>query len=105
MGTQAGGLSVEERNLETTTSTREPRMRPLAGDVLASARTARADVYRIGIVPAPAHLTERRHAAAIEKVRSLAHGRKVDGWFTWDHTHYARVANFRDARGGASNTS
>lgn len=102
-GTQAGGVSVEERHLETTTSTRERWMRPRAGDVLASARTARADVYTISVVPAPAHLTERRHSAALEKVRSLAHGLMVDGWFTCDHTHYARVANFRDARSDASN--
>lgn len=101
MGTHAG-LSVEERHhLETTASTRERRMRPRAGDVLASERTARADVYTISIVPAPAHLRERRHSAAIERVRSLARGLKVDGWFTCDHTHYARVANFREPRSGA----
>jgi hypothetical protein len=75
---------------------------PQAGDVLASARTARADVYTISIVPDPAHLTERRYSAAIEKVRSLADGLKVDGWFTCDHTHYAQVAHFRDGRSGAS---
>jgi hypothetical protein len=101
MGTQAG-LAVEQRRLETTASSWERRMLPQAGDVLASARTARADVYTISIVPAAAHLTERRYSAAIEKVRSIAHGLKVDGWFTCDHTHYARVANFRDARRGAS---
>lgn len=100
MSTHAGGL-VEERHLETTASTWESRMRPRAGDVLASARTARADVYTISIVPAPAHLRERRHSAAIEKVRGLACRLKADGWFTCDHTHYARVANFRETRSGA----
>jgi hypothetical protein len=100
MGTHAV-LSVEER-LDTTASARERRMRPRAGDVLASERTARADVYAISIVPAGAHLTERRYSTAIERVRSLAQGLKVDGWFTCDHTHYARVANFRDAHSGAS---
>ena len=92
-------IAVDPRLSE---STGQARGMPQAGDVLASERTARADVYTISIVPAAAHLTERRYSAAIEKVRSLAHGLKVDGWFTCDHTHYARVANFREARSGAS---
>jgi hypothetical protein len=50
----------------------------------------------IAIWPAPTHLTATRHAEAIEKVRMLARERHVDGWFTCNHTHYARVASFRD---------
>jgi len=100
MGTHAS-LVVERQGLETTASMRERRMRPQAGDVLASERTARVDVYTISVVPAAAHLTERRYSAAIEKVRSLALGLKLDGWFTCDHTHYVRVAHFRETRSGA----
>ena len=66
------------------------------GDVLASARTARADVYTISIVPAAAHLRATRHSEAIEKVRELARGLEVDGWFTCNQTHYMRVASFRE---------
>jgi hypothetical protein len=99
MGTQAGALAVDEGHLESTGSTRTRRVLPQAGDVLASARTARADVYTISIVPAAAHLTATRHAEAIEKVRELAHALQVDGWFTCNHTHYARVANCRKATG------
>ena len=69
---------------------------PQTGDVLASARSARADVYTISIVPAAAHLSATRHGEALEKVRELAHGLDVDGWFTCNHTHYARVASFRE---------
>jgi hypothetical protein len=53
-------------------------------------RTARADVYMISIVPAAAHLRATRHSGAIEKVRELARGLEVDGWFTCNQTHYAR---------------
>jgi hypothetical protein len=77
-------------------------MLPQPGDVLASARTARADLFLISIVPGPADVTENRHSDAVEKVRGLAHRLQVDGWFTYDHTHYARVAAFRAARRGGS---
>ena len=96
MGTQAGGLAAEGLPSETTGSIRECRTLLQAGDVLASARTARADVYTISIVPAAAHLTATRHAEAIDTVRELAGALEVDGWFTCDHTHYARVANVRE---------
>ena len=99
MGTHADGLALEERHSKTTDSTWDVRSVPRTGDVLASARTARADVYAISIVPAAAHLSATRHADALEKVRELARGLDVDGWFTCDHTHYVRVASFRE-RGG-----
>jgi hypothetical protein len=96
MGTHADGISLEESHSETDHSKRDVRSVPQAGDVLASARTARADVYTISILPAAAHLTATRHAEALEKVRELARGLDVDGWFTCNHTHYARVASFRE---------
>jgi hypothetical protein len=95
MGTHADGIALEEHYSETTASKQYVRPVPQKGDVLASARSARADVYTISIVPAAAHLTAARHAEALEKVRELAHGLDVDGWFTCNQTHYARVASFR----------
>jgi hypothetical protein len=99
MGTHADGMVLKERHSETTDSKRSVRSVPQTGDVLASARTARADVYTISIVPAAAHLSVTRHAEALEKVRELARGLDVDGWFTCNHTHYARVASFRERSG------
>jgi hypothetical protein len=98
MRTQAGGVVPQQRLAETTCSKPASRLCPQAGDVLASARTARADVYTIAIVPAAAHMRVARHAEAIEKVRELARGLRVDGWFTCNHTNYARVATFRGPR-------
>jgi hypothetical protein len=96
MGTHADGIALEERHSETTASKPYVRSVPQTGDVLASARSARADVYTISILPAAAHLTATRHAEALEKVRELARGLDVDGWFTCNHIHYARVASFRE---------
>jgi hypothetical protein len=73
----------------------ELRPMPKAGDVVASRPTARADVYAISIVPAAAHATATRYSEAIEEIRELARGRRVDGWFTCNHTHYTRVATDR----------
>lgn len=94
MSTQ-GGIGVEDRPSEKGRDAREFRAGPQAGDVLASRPTARADLYAISIVPAAAHVTARRYSEAIETVRELARGRRVDGWFTCNHTHYARVAAHR----------
>ena len=96
MDAHADGIAVEEHQPETTTSKPYVRSVPQTGDVLASARTARADVYTISVVPAAAHLSAARHAEALEKVRELAGVLNVDGWFTCNHTHYARVASFRE---------
>lgn len=72
--------------------------RPVAGDLLVSERTARADVYVVTVVPSPAIVAVlARHAEAIAKVREMARGLGVDGWYTCDHTHYARVAKRRGA--------
>lgn len=74
-----------------------PAMRtvPRAGDVLASKRSARADVYAIRIVSGADDRRVTRHPEAIDRVRELARELRVDGWFTCNHTHYARVAHFR----------
>jgi len=72
-----------------------PRSMPQAGDILASERSARADVFAISIVPAESEVTLTRYSAAIDRVQALARTRRVDGWFTSDHTHYACVARYR----------
>jgi len=68
---------------------------PVPGDVLTSERSARADVYEISIVPADSRAVVSRYSEAIETVRALAQELRVDGWFTSDQTHYARVASYR----------
>jgi hypothetical protein len=71
---------------------------PRTGDVLASSRSARADIHEISVVPAEAEIVVARYSDAIEKVRELAVRLAVDGWYTSDSTHYVRVASYR-ARG------
>ena len=68
---------------------------PQAGDVLASKRSARADVFTIGVVSGADVKRVRRHQEAIDRVLELAREWQVDGWFTCNHTHYVRVARFR----------
>jgi hypothetical protein len=72
-----------------------PRTSPQPGDILASERSARADVFSISVIPAETHVVVTRYAEAIEHVRTLARTRRVDGWYTCDQTHYARVASYR----------
>lgn len=96
MGTQAADIALEEHDAEVTCPKRPLPSVPQAGDVLASMRTARADVYTISIVPAAAHLRASRYSEALEMVKEIARGREVDGWFTCNHTHYMRVASFRE---------
>ena len=68
---------------------------PQPGDILASERSARADVYTVSIVPGAREFTVGRYSAAIARVQELARTLRVDGWFTSDHTHYLRVASHR----------
>jgi hypothetical protein len=68
---------------------------PQAGDILAAERSARADVFSISTIPAASEVTVTRYSAAIERVRELARTRRVNGWFTSDHIHYARIASYR----------
>jgi hypothetical protein len=95
MSRQAAGTDVEDRASEQSRFPPQFRAIPKAGDVLASRPTARADLYAISIVPAAAHVTARRYSEAMEKVRELARGSRVDGWFTCNHTDYTRVASHR----------
>lgn len=76
------------------------RPTPRAGDVLASGRTARADIHAISIVPTEPRTIVARYPEAIARVRELARVLRVDGWYTGDHTHYARVATYRQDESG-----
>ena len=78
---------------------------PRDGDVLGSGRSARTDIHAISIVPAEAHTIVARYAEAIEKVRELARGLRVDGWYTGDQTHYVRVASYRSLGEGKTAVS
>jgi hypothetical protein len=99
MPTDADGVAREGRRSEITNEHHRFRSAPQRGDVLASRPTARADVYTISILPGVSHLTATRHSEALDKVRVLARELNVDGWFTCNHTHYARVASFREQSG------
>jgi hypothetical protein len=94
LGTQQR-VGVEDRSSEKGRVARRFRATPQVGDVLVARPTARADSYAISIVPALAHATATRYSEALETVRELARVRRVDGWFTCDHTHYACVAAYR----------
>jgi hypothetical protein len=76
------------------------RPAPQAGDILVGKRSARADMFSISILRADGDAVStrdvvRQHSEAIERARELARTRRVDGWYTCDHTHYARVASYR----------
>jgi len=56
----------------------------------------------VSIVASDQEVTVRRYSAVIELVETLARERRVDGWFTNDQTHYARVAHHRSGVMGRS---
>ena len=94
MNTCAGGITPDDHRLDNAPRP-DIRRAPQAGDILASERSARADVFSISIIATDSDITVRRYSEAIERVRELARIRRVDGWYTSDHTHYARIANYR----------
>jgi hypothetical protein len=89
------GTAVGDRPSGEGGSARGFRSAPNDGDVLASRRTARADFYTISIVPGTEYMRAGGHSEAIGRVQELAERLGVDGWFTYDHTHFARVAVHR----------
>jgi aminoglycoside phosphotransferase len=90
---QTNGIDGTHARAAWATPARRGAPRP--GDVVASKRAARADVYDISIVPGDAHATLSHHADALRTVESLARQLRVDGWYTGDQTHHARVASYR----------
>jgi hypothetical protein len=71
--------------------------RPRRGDVLVSQRSARADRYSIGVVDDAVHEVAPRFDEALRTAKRLAGQRRVDGWYTCDHTHFLLVAHHRSA--------
>ena len=95
MTVRGGGVAVREPPPTDRSLTPALRPVPQAGDVLASKRSARADVFLICIVSGADDRRVKRYQEAIDRVRELAGELQVDGWFTCNHTHYARLAHFR----------
>jgi hypothetical protein len=93
--TRSRQIALENTTSRNVSSTRSRRSRPVSGDIVASERRARADVYAISVVPAVAQIFALRYRDAIERVGELARQQEVDGWFTGDQTHYAQVARYR----------
>src|SRR5687768_3139010 len=94
MSTRALAFATNDDTLRTPPPSAR-RAAPQAGDILVSKRRARADVFTVSIVPTGSDVSVTRYAAAIERVQALARTRRVDGWYTCDHTHYVRVASYR----------
>jgi len=94
---RARGGVIALREPSPTDRPLPPALRPVpqAGDVLASKRSARADVFTICIVAGADDRRMKRYQEAIDRVCELARELRVDGWYTCNHTDYARVAHFR----------
>jgi hypothetical protein len=95
MNTRGAAIATNDNRLRKAPRPDGRQLAPQAGDILVSERTARADVFEIGIIPTDSDIILTRHSAAIERVQELASARRVDGWYTCDHTHYVRVASYR----------
>ena len=95
MNTRGAAIAMNDDHGGTAPRSDTWRSAPQAGDILVSERSARADVFAISIIPSDSDVTLTRYSAAIERVRELARARQVDGWYTSDDTHYARVASYR----------
>src|SRR5688572_8423485 len=74
------------------------RPAPQPGDVLASRPTARADSFAISVVPSVRHAVVRRYDEAIATVTKFAREHAVDAWYTCNHTHFLRVAQYRSRK-------
>ena len=96
MSARESYVAVRGENPEKASRMPSRRSYPKSGDVLASRPTARADIHAISVVPTEARIVAMRYEDAIEKVRELARGLAVDGWYTCDHTHFARIASHRN---------
>jgi hypothetical protein len=94
MGVHEPRMAVKEPSLMTV-SPMPRRPAPTSGDVLVSRARARADVYAISVIPSETRIVAARYQDAMEKADELACGLAVDGWYTCDHTHFARIASHR----------
>jgi hypothetical protein len=97
MNTRGAAIATNDNRLRKVPRPDGRRLAPQARGILVSERTARADVFAISIVPTDSDITVTRYSAPIERVQELARARRVDGWYTCDHTEYARVASSRSS--------
>jgi hypothetical protein len=104
MSPQRSDIAVTTRTGRNAAQASRGRSAPVTGDILASRRSARADIHEISVVPAEANTIVARYPEAIARVRELARRLHVDGWYTSDHTHYARVASCRSEGEGEGET-
>ena len=91
MNTRGAAIAMNDDRLQQPRP--DARRFPQAGDILAAERSARADVFEISTIPTDSDVTVTRYQQRLSV--EVARTRQVDGWFTSDHTHYARVASFR----------
>jgi hypothetical protein len=96
MGAHESYAAVRREGSRKASGMPSRRPFPQSGDVLASRPSARADIYEISVVPTKADLVAMRYDDAIDRVRELAEVLAVDGWYTCDHTHFARIASHRN---------
>ena len=95
MNTSAAAVTPTDDRLRKAPRPDLRRTGPQAGDILAAERSARADMFSISTIPADSDIVVTRYSEAIKRVQELARRRRVDGWYTCDHTHYACVASYR----------
>jgi len=73
---------------------------PETGDVVVSNPSATVD-YEVSIVPNRSRMSAR-HDVAVAKGQELAERLGVDLWLTQDHTHFLRLASYREEDDNAS---
>ena len=73
---------------------------PRPGDVVVSRKSARADRYSIAVVDDAEQRVAPRFDEAMRTAGQLASQRRVNGWYTCDHTHFLLVAQHRSAIDG-----
>jgi hypothetical protein len=69
-------------------------MYPHPDDVLVSRLTARTD-HEVSAGPTLEKLVFPNHDSAVAKAHELARQGQVDLWLTEDHTHFLRLASYR----------
>jgi hypothetical protein len=80
--------------MRSRTEEHEPPRMPEQGDVVVSNPSATVD-YDVIVVPRHPVLCARRDVA-VAKGRDLAERLGVDLWLTQDHTHFLKLASYRD---------
>lgn len=80
--------------MRTSSEEYGPARIPETGDVLV-ANTSATTEYDVSMVPNHSHMCAR-HDMAVANGRELAERLGVDLWLTQDHTHFLRLASYRE---------